>query len=273
MLRAASSSGALARAQIQSAAGRCGPAAVPAPPTTCGGGPEGASAVPEAPGQCLRPRSRPRLEDRSATRLAPWFLHAVAAALCIPCGPSVGGIPSSPGAGPVGRDPLVIAFPLPRLAGFPLPLVAPAPRAWLPVLDSWGFRGSWGFPRGSADKESTCNAGDPGSIPGLGRSAGEGIGYALQYSGLENSMDCILHEVADSDRTERLSLSHVPMQERQEIWVSWIPGSGRSPGVQNDNPLRYFCLENSTDRGAWWAKVHRVSKTNNKSNEKAKKQT
>ena len=39
-----------------------------------------------------------------------------------------------------------------------------------------------GFPGGSAGKESSCNAGDPGSIPGLGRSAGEGIGYPLQYS-------------------------------------------------------------------------------------------
>ena len=43
----------------------------------------------------------------------------------------------------------------------------------------------------SVGKESTYNAGDPGSIPVLGRSAGEGIGYPLQYSGLENSMDCI----------------------------------------------------------------------------------
>ena len=39
-----------------------------------------------------------------------------------------------------------------------------------------------GFPGGSAGKESACNAGDPGSIPGSGRSAGEGIGYPLQYS-------------------------------------------------------------------------------------------
>ena len=46
-----------------------------------------------------------------------------------------------------------------------------------------------GFTGSSAGKESACNAGDPGSIPGLGRSAGEGIGYPLQYSGLENSMD------------------------------------------------------------------------------------
>ena len=51
------------------------------------------------------------------------------------------------------------------------------------------------FPCGSAGKESACNAGDLGSIPGLGRSPGEGKGYPLQYSGLENSMDCIVHEV------------------------------------------------------------------------------
>ena len=55
-----------------------------------------------------------------------------------------------------------------------------------------------GFPCGSAGKESACNAGDPGSIPGLGRSPGEGKGYPLQYSGLENSMDCIVHKGAKS---------------------------------------------------------------------------
>ena len=55
-----------------------------------------------------------------------------------------------------------------------------------------------GFPCGSAGKESACNAGDPCSIPGLGRSAGEGIGYPLQYSGLENSMDFMAHGVAKS---------------------------------------------------------------------------
>ena len=52
------------------------------------------------------------------------------------------------------------------------------------------------FPDSSVGKESTCNAGDPGSIPGLGRFPGEGKGYPLQYSGLENSMDCIVHGVA-----------------------------------------------------------------------------
>ena len=55
-----------------------------------------------------------------------------------------------------------------------------------------------GFPGGPDGKESTCNLGDLGSIPGLGRSPGEGNGYPLQYSGLENSMACIVHGVAKS---------------------------------------------------------------------------
>ena len=55
-----------------------------------------------------------------------------------------------------------------------------------------------GFPCGSAGKESTYNAGDLDSTPGLGRSFGEGKGYPLKYSGLENSMDCIGHRVTES---------------------------------------------------------------------------
>ena len=47
----------------------------------------------------------------------------------------------------------------------------------------------WGFPCSSVSKESPCNAGDPGSIPGSGRSPGEGNGNPLQYSCLENPMD------------------------------------------------------------------------------------
>ena len=54
------------------------------------------------------------------------------------------------------------------------------------------------FPCGSAGKESACNAGDPGPIPGLGRYPGEGNSYLLQYPGLENSMDCMVHGVAKS---------------------------------------------------------------------------
>ena len=52
------------------------------------------------------------------------------------------------------------------------------------------------FPGGSDGKASAYNVGDLGSIPGLGRSPGEGKGYPLQYSGLENSMGCIVHGVA-----------------------------------------------------------------------------
>ncbi len=55
-----------------------------------------------------------------------------------------------------------------------------------------------GFPGGSAGKESTCSMGDLGLIPGLGRSPEEGKGYPLQYSGLVNSKDCIVHGVAKS---------------------------------------------------------------------------
>ena len=54
------------------------------------------------------------------------------------------------------------------------------------------------FPDSSVGKESTCNAGDPSSILGLGRSPGEGKGYLLQYSSLDNSMDSIVHGVAKS---------------------------------------------------------------------------
>ena len=64
-----------------------------------------------------------------------------------------------------------------------------------------------GFPDSSAGKESTCSAGDPDLISGSGRSPGEGIGYPLQFSGLENSMDCIVHGVVKS-RT-RLSDFHI----------------------------------------------------------------
>ena len=65
---------------------------------------------------------------------------------------------------------------------------------------------SLGFPCGSTGKESACNARDLGSIPGLVRSPGEGKDYLLQCSGLENSMDCIVHRFAKSQT--RLSDFH-----------------------------------------------------------------
>ena len=54
------------------------------------------------------------------------------------------------------------------------------------------------FSGDSTSKESACNVGDLGLIPGLGRSPGEGNSYPLQYSGLENSVGCIIHGVAKS---------------------------------------------------------------------------
>ena len=63
-----------------------------------------------------------------------------------------------------------------------------------------------GFPDSSVGKESACNAGDPGSTPGSGRSAGEGKGYPLQYSGLENSMNGTVRGVTKSQT--RLSDFH-----------------------------------------------------------------
>ena len=74
--------------------------------------------------------------------------------------------------------------------GGPGDLVAPA------LLD---------FPGGSAGKESACSTGDLGSIPGLGRSPREGKGYPFQYPGLEESVGCMVREVAESDMSERLS--------------------------------------------------------------------
>ena len=72
-----------------------------------------------------------------------------------------------------------------------------------------------GFPGGSAGKESACNVVDLGSIPGLGRSPGEGNSYGLQYSGLENSMDCVVHGVAKSGT----QLSEFHFHQTSEVFV------------------------------------------------------
>ena len=80
-----------------------------------------------------------------------------------------------------------------------------------------------GFLCGSAGKESACNAGDRGSIPGLGRSPGEGKGCPLQYSGLENSMDCIVHGVAKN----RVQLS--------DFHFSFVNTSINTKGVKNES--------------------------------------
>ena len=67
-----------------------------------------------------------------------------------------------------------------------------------------------GFPRDSDAKESACNVGDPGSVPGSGRSSGEGNGYPLQYSCMENPVDrgawwATVHGVTESDMTKQLT--------------------------------------------------------------------
>ena len=109
-----------------------------------------------------------------------------------------------------------------------------------------------GFPGGSDCKESTYNAGDLGSISGLGPSPGEGNSYPLQYSGLENCMDCIVDGVAKSET--RLSDFHWEVRASQVALVGKnppvnageardagsIPGLGSSPGEGHGNPLQWF---------------------------------
>ena len=115
-----------------------------------------------------------------------------------------------------------------------------------------------GFPCGSAGKESTGNVGDLGSIPGLGRSPGKGKGYPLQYSGLENSMDCIVYWVTKSWSW----LSHFPFVKGQlgfvtvgegvNIWTShivFLDTAGRRhstlppPASGNNKPSSHLGLE------------------------------
>ena len=87
------------------------------------------------------------------------------------------------------------------LLGYHMAPSTTVPMCWLSFWNLTGaldFDLDLGFPGSSAGKESICNAGDLGSIPGLGRSPGDGKGCTLQYSGLENSRDCIVPEVAKS---------------------------------------------------------------------------
>ena len=77
-----------------------------------------------------------------------------------------------------------------------------------------------GFPGGSDGKESSCNTGDLHSVPGLGRSPGEGNGFPLQYSGLENSMDCKVHDVANS-RTQRATFTPHTQSIIYALYIMW----------------------------------------------------
>ena len=105
------------------------------------------------------------------------------------------------------------------------------------------LQGSIGFPGSSAGKESACNAGDPGSIPGSGRSPREGIGYLFQYSWA--------------------SLVAQMVKNLPAMRETWIQSLGW------ENPLEKGMATYSSilawgipmGRGAWWAPVHGVSKS------------
>ena len=91
-----------------------------------------------------------------------------------------------------------------------------------------------GFPGSSAGKESTSNARDPGSVPGLGRSPGEGIGYTLQYSW--------------SSLVAQMVKNLPAMKPGSNPWVGRI----RSPGWGHGNPLQYFAWRTpGTEEPAW----------------------
>ena len=127
-----------------------------------------------------------------------------------------------------------------------------------------------GFPGGAGGKEYTWNVRDLGSIPGLGRSPGEGNSYPLQYSGLKNSMDrrawqATVHGITKS-WFNWVTLGFQCSSVGKESACSAgdpgsIPGLGRCPGKGNGYPLQYPCLESPMDRGAWWAADHGVAKS------------
>ena len=100
---------------------------------------------------------------------------------------------------------------------------------------------SVGFPGGSGGKESACSARDPSLIPGLGRSAGEGIGYPLQYSW--------------ASLVAQLGKNPPAMRE------TWVPSLGWEDSPGEGYPLLYSGLENSMDRETWQAIAHVVAKS------------
>ena len=110
-------------------------------------------------------------------------------------------------------------------------LVKNPPAMQRPRFSSWGGMIRWrrdrlptpvflGFPGSSEGKESACSAGDLGSIPELGRFPGKGNSYPLQYSELDNSLDCIVHRaLKESDTTEQLSLFHIVFHNGYTIYI------------------------------------------------------
>ena len=127
---------------------------------------------------------------------------------------------------------------------------------------------------------------DTSSVPGWGRSPGEGNGNPLQYSSLENPQgqsslmgysprgcresdtELVTHTHTDTQTyiiymasQVMLVVKNLPANARDLRDTRSIPGSGRSPRGGRDNPPQYSCLENPTDRGAWWATLHGVAKS------------
>ena len=89
--------------------------------------------------------------------------------------------------------------------------------AWEILWLENGPGGLYGFPGSSVGKESACNTGDPGSIPEYGVSPGEGNGYPLSYSGLGNSIDCVVHGVANRWTRQQLSLDGLQSMGSQRV--------------------------------------------------------
>ena len=144
-------------------------------------------------------------------------------------------------------------------------LVKNLPAMQRPWYDSWVRKNPWrrdklytpvflGFPYGSAGKESACNLGNLGLIPGLGICPGEGKGYPLQCSGLENSMDCIVHGITKS-RTWSNSLTHrkpvtkwyacIHAQSLQLCSTLCDPVDGSPPGSSHQRFWDLWCIRDS----------------------------
>ena len=123
------------------------------------------------------------------------------------------------------------------------------------------------FPDSSVAKESTCNSGDLGSIPGSGRSAGEGIGYPLQYSWAMYVMQLMSASPTNQPVLVLIIIfqgfpggSEVKASASNAGDPGSVSGFGRSPREGNGNPLQYSCLENPIDRGVQQATVHGVAR-------------
>ena len=146
-------------------------------------------------------------------------------------------------------------LPFPSPGDFPDPGIEPISPTLQWILYHWGNREAplshngilvtilRGFLGRSAGKESTCSAGDPGSIPGLGRYPGEGIGYPLQYSWA--------------------SLMAQTVKNSPAMWETWVWSLGWEDPLEEGMATHSSILawRIPMDRGAWQATVHGVAKS------------